>query len=262
MGRFLCEMTYEECRDTINENTIIVIPSGGGTKEHGYHLPMGTDMYVTEYVSGEVTKRCDVITLPIVSYAYYPAFIGWKGSVSLQYDTSIKLMEDIITCYARFGVKKFLIIDGGVSTQAPMKILSSEMYNRLGVRVAVTDIVGLGAEAEKQVCEQKAGGHGDESETSCMLCLHPQLVHMEKAVEEYREVIPGMRKDGIVKISMGSQMETPHGINGNSTLATAAKGKVILNAMVDGIVEFVEEYKKLKGGKDDGKPQGNAGSAV
>lgn len=245
MGRFLSEMTYEECRDTIDENTIIVIPSGGGTKEHGYHLPMGTDMYVTEYVAGKVTESCDVITLPIVSYAYYPAFINWKGSVSLQYNTSIQLMEDIITCYARFGVKKFLIIDGGVSTQAPMKILSSEMYNRLGVRVAVTSVVGLGAEAEKKVCQQKAGGHGDESETSCMLWIRPELVHMEKAVEEYREVIPGMGKEGVVRISMSSQMDTPHGITGNSTLATAEKGRVILDAMVNGIVEFVEEYKKL-----------------
>ncbi len=246
MGKFLNEMTYEDCKREIGPDTIIVIPSGGGTKEHGYHLPMGTDMYVTEYVAREVTKRSNCITLPIVSYAYYPAFITWAGSVSLGYDTSIKVMEDIITCYIRFGVKKFLILDGGVSTQAPMRILSSEMYNKYGVRVAVSSVVGLGAEAEKEVCEQKAGGHGDESETSCMLYIHPELVHMEKAVEEYSTVLPGMRKNGIQKISMSGKMATPHGINGNATLASAEKGKVILEAMVDGVVEFLESFEKLK----------------
>ena len=246
MGKFLNEMTYEDCKREIGPDTIIVIPSGGGTKEHGYHLPMGTDMYVTEYVAREVTKRSNCITLPIVSYAYYPAFITWAGSVSLGYDTSIKVMEDIITCYIRFGVKKFLILDGGVSTQAPMRILSSEMYNKYGVRVAVSSVVGLGAEAEKEVCEQKAGGHGDESETSWMLYIHPELVHMEKAVEEYSTVLPGMRKNGIQKISMSGKMATPHGINGNATLATAEKGKVILEAMVDGVVEFLESFEKLK----------------
>lgn len=245
MGKFLNEMTYEECQNEINENTIIAIPAGGGTKEHGYHLPMGTDMYVTQYVAEKVTKRTNIITLPIVSYAYYPAFTEWKGSVSLQYTTSIQIMEDIIKSYAKFGVKKFLIIDGGVSTQPPMTILSSEMRLKYGVRVAVTSVVGLGAEAEKQVCEQKAGGHGDESETSCMLHIRPDLVHMDKAVEEYRDVIPNMVVNGVRKVSMSGSMDTPHGINGNATLATPQKGKIILDAMVDGIVKFVETFESL-----------------
>lgn len=41
-------------------------------------------------------------------------------------------------------------------------------------------------------------------------------------------------------------MATSHGLNGNATLATAEKGKVILEAMVDGVVEFLESFEKLK----------------
>lgn len=37
-------------------------------------------------------------------------------------------------------------------------------------------------------------------------------------------------------------METAHGINGNSTLATAEKGKKILNAMVESICVFLENF--------------------
>lgn len=237
-------MTYEECEQEINENTIIVIPSAGGTKEHGYHLPMGTDMYVTKYMARCVTKACNVITLPIVSYAYYPAFIEWKGSVSLGYETSIRVIQDIIESYVRFGVKKYLILDGGVSTQAPMRILSSEMFNKHHIHVAISSVAALSAKGDAEVCEQKSGGHGDESETSCMLFLHPELVHMEKAFEEYRKTLPGMCENGQQLITMCSAMDTPHGITGNAKLATAEKGKIILDYMAEGLIRFLTEFEK------------------
>ena len=37
---------------------------------------MGTDYFVTDDVAQEVTKRCDVLTLPTLPYAYFPAFIN------------------------------------------------------------------------------------------------------------------------------------------------------------------------------------------
>ena len=43
MGHFISELTYQQCKDLINENTVVVLPIGGGSKEHGDHLPMGTD---------------------------------------------------------------------------------------------------------------------------------------------------------------------------------------------------------------------------
>lgn len=245
-GIFLSDVTYERAKELLNEDTIVVIPAGGGTKEHGAHLPLGTDMYVTKWISDKVTERCKVVTMPIVSYAYYPAFINWEGSVSLQAETFMKIMTDIILSIARFNVKKFLIIDGGVSTHCPLRVLSSDLYNSHGIRVAITNILGLGYETDKAVCEQKSGGHGDESETSCMLHIKPELVHMEKAVEEYTSLVKGMVKNGIARVHMASQMDTVSGINGNSTLATEEKGIKILNAMVEDIVDFIDGFEKLE----------------
>ena len=53
-GTFIKEITYPECCEQINENTVIVLPIGGGSKEHGSHLPMGTDYYVTDYLAAEL----------------------------------------------------------------------------------------------------------------------------------------------------------------------------------------------------------------
>lgn len=84
MGHEMKKMTFEQVQPIINENTVIVLPIGGGSKEHGNHLPMGTDYYVTDWIASKVTERCEVLTLPTLPYAYFPSFVDWKGSVSIK----------------------------------------------------------------------------------------------------------------------------------------------------------------------------------
>jgi creatinine amidohydrolase/Fe(II)-dependent formamide hydrolase-like protein len=97
--------------------------------------------------------------------------VDWVGSVSIEAENFKNFVADIIKSFARHGVKKFLILDGGVSTHFPMRILSYDMRNELGEYVAVTSIRDLGKEVQLEVCEQEEGGHADESETSCMLAI-------------------------------------------------------------------------------------------
>lgn len=242
MGHMISELTYRQLEPLLTENAVVVLPIGGAAKEHGDHLPMGTDFFVTSYVAGEVTRRCGVLTLATVPYAYFPAFVEWKGSVSVAHEHFTRYVQDVLESFVRFGVKKFLIIDGGVSTHPPLCQLARDMDNQLGVKVAVTDIRELARETEEAVCAQERGGHGDESETSTMLCIREDLVHMELAVEEYQEEFPGAVVNGSRKVYVPSRMVTPHGVNGNSTLAARDKGEKILEAMVESICGFLEAF--------------------
>lgn len=251
MGFLISELTYEECQPLLNADSIVVLPIGGGSKEHGDHLPMGTDYMVTDWVAHRVTERCNVVTLPTLPYAYFPAFINWKGSVSIQYANFIAYVKDILLSFVRFGVRKFLIIDGGVSTHPPLILLAHTMNNEYGVKVAVSDVTKVAKETEDALCRQKKGGHGDESETSTMLWIREDLVHMDKTVEEYVTPFPGTVKNGLLRVSVPFRMSTPHGVNGNSTLATKEKGEQILNAMVDSIVEFLAEFSAWEPGETD-----------
>lgn len=242
MGYFIKDLTYEQCEPLLTEDCVVVLPIGGGSKEHGGHLPMGTDYYVTDWVTQRVTEKCDVITLPTLPYAYFPAFVNWKGSVSIEHDHFEAYVKDIILSFARHGVRKFLIIDGGVSTHGPLLLAARDLNNSLNVKVAVTDIRFLAKETEDAVCSQKQGGHGDESETSTMLYIREDLVHMDKTLEEYCVEFPGCEAIGVRKINFPNRMCTGRGTNGNSTLATKDKGEKILFAMVDAIVRFLEDY--------------------
>ena len=247
MGIKLSEITWQEATELIDENSIICLPIGGGTKEHGPHLPLGTDLMVTEELARRVFEATPIFLLPTLAYAYYPAFVDWVGSVSIEAENFKNFVADIIRSFARHGVNKFLILDGGVSTHFPMRILSYDMRNELGVYVAVTNIRGLGKEVQMAVCEQEEGGHADESETSCMLAIRSELVKLNLALKEYSTKIPNtFSESGILKVAVSGKMDSPRGINGDATLANAEKGEKILDAMAQDIIKFVKSFDKLK----------------
>lgn len=242
-GRLLSEMTWREAEEALKRNPVIVLPIGGGVKEHGNHLPLGTDMMVVDALASGLVRDAAVLLLPTLNYAYFPAFVDWPGSVSIGAETFKNFVADIVRSYARHGARKFLILDGGVSTHYPLTILSYDLYNELRIEVAVTDIRGLGAETSDAVCEAKEGGHGDESETSNILAVRPDLVRMDEAKKDLPPSPYATRgATGIHKITLKSRMGSASGINGDPSRASADKGRKILDAMTADIVAFVKSF--------------------
>ena len=242
-GKRLSELPWDDVAELLRHNAIVVLPIGGGVKEHGHHLPLGTDMFVVEHLAEAVVQESEVLLLPTLNYAYFPAFVDWPGSVSIEAETFKRFVADIIRSYERHGARKFLILDGGVSTHYPLTILSYDLHNELGVEVAVTDIRGLGAETSRAVCESSKGGHADEGETSCLLHLRPELVKMSAVREEY-SANPYMTTgpSGVHKITLKTRMGGDSGINGEPARANAEKGRQILEAMVRDVLAFVSSF--------------------
>jgi creatinine amidohydrolase len=239
------ELTYEQVPTALETHPVVVLPIGGGSKEHGPHLPLGTDFWLAEGLAERVVEQAPVLLLPTLAYAYYPAFVDWAGSISIRSRVFMDLVGDIVRSMHRHGARRFLLLDTGVSTHPPLKTLSSELHEELGVMVAVTDITKLGAEVAAEIEEQSSGGHADEMETSYMLVLKPELVQMDRAPREWRKGIPGaVGPSGVLKVHVGGKMRTQHGINGDATLATREKGEAALAAMAADVVTFIESFAK------------------
>ena len=245
----LSEITWPEAKGLLVTNCVVVLPIAGGTKEHGYHLPLGTDMYVIDELARLVAAESGpgILMLPTLNYAYFPAFIDWPGTVSIAADHFIRFVSDIVRNYARHGARKFLLLDGGVSTQGPLAIVSYDLANELGVRVAVTNISELGKAERKRVCVEKGGGHGDESETSCVLAIRPDLVHLDRAVADISKELPNMRNgSGSLLVTLKGPMRTASGINGEPLAAEARKGRAILDAMASDILGFLGSFAEAE----------------
>lgn len=245
-GVRLAELTWEEAVTAYQTYSVALLPIGGGSKAHGSHLPLSTDLLIAQELADRVVQAAPILLLPALTYAYYPAFIDWVGSVSIESQHFADFVGDIIRSVHRHGIRKFVLLDWGLSTHPVLDTLSRNLHQELGVLVAVTLVRGLGSEVIPSILEQESGGHADEMETSAVLAIRPDLVQMDKAVKEIRTSLPGsVGANGITKFNIGGKMKTPHGVNGDATLATVEKGEQILAAKAKDIISFVEQFDKL-----------------
>jgi len=86
----------------------------------------------------------------------------------------------------------------------------------------------------KALTTQRAGTHADDLETSVILALRPELVHMDRAVRDYRgdtvAAYPGYRPTDFSRRPGDPDFSTS-GVFGDPTLATAEKGRRVLGIM-------------------------------
>ncbi|MBL7846516.1 MAG: creatininase family protein [Cyclobacteriaceae bacterium] len=239
---FIETKPWTEARKLLADTTIVVIPLGAQSKEHGPHLQLRNDFLIAEYLKNRIARTQPVAIYPTINYHYYPAFLEYAGSTSLQLETSYSMIIDICRVISAHGPRKFYILNTGVSTLLPLKI-AQESLARQGIQMTYTDILNVAGEAEKRIKQQPAGTHADEIETSMMLYMYPETVDMSKAAKD----IPSVDGPGPLTLDPKNQngRYSPTGIYGDATLASAEKGKIVVEAMVEGINREINSLRGL-----------------
>ena len=239
LGVLLEDLTWQQAERLLTPDTVVVIPLGAASKEHGPHLRLKNDFVLAEYFKRRVMARLPVVVAPTLNYGYYPAFVEYPGSTSLRLETARDTVVDICRGLARFGPKRFYVLNTGVSTiralTPAVEILAAD-----GIILRFTDILTIGAEAEKSVSTQAGGTHADEIETSMMLYMEPSLVDMRKAVKDYDPA----GKGPLTRTRQGNGVYSPSGVFGDATLATREKGRIVVEAQVAGMVKEIEALKR------------------
>jgi creatinine amidohydrolase len=251
-GAWIEDLTWPEVDARLKAGDVVVAPIGAIAKEHGHHLPMKTDWLVARELASRVAATLPVLVAPVVSHGYYPAFTRYPGSQHLSAETFCAVMRELLAKLIADGAKRIAVINTGVSTEEPLQIVVRDLLASTGVRIAVADIRQLG-KAAHATGGQKIGGHGDEWETSTILAIEPDLVHMDRAIEDYGNVL-GEPKTVFRRPTRfsGDPADGPDysrtGVRGDPTLATAEKGRALLAEMarelIDGLVAL---YPDLKG---------------
>lgn len=237
-GRVLGTMTWVEAEKALTPSTVVVIPLGAGSKEHGPHLLLSNDAILAEHLVHDVLARADVVAAPPIAYSYYPAFVEYPGSVSLRLETARDTVVDICRSLARFSPRRFYVLNTGVSTVRALEPAAKALLED-GVLLRFSDLAVLMGPAEKEVAKQEGGTHADEIETSILLYLQPGAVDMTKAVKDYH---PG--KGRLSRTPGPGVVHSASGIWGDPTLATREKGERVWTAFVDGVVREIEELRK------------------
>jgi len=239
------ELTSKDLANIDKERTVVVLPIGS-IEVHGPHLPLGTDTMIIYYVALKAAEKEGAIVLPPLYYAYVPENRHFPGTISLNSDTFLRLVEEILVEVARHGFKKILILNGHGGNRRPLRLLLRRMLEK-GFKAhlyILTETLAPILDIIDEVRETEVYEHACEIETSLIMALRPDLVKLE--------AVKGPAKLG--KRWIGGHLETmvdwqryaPMGYVGDPRKATSEKGKRLLDSWVMRIVEAIRIIKEDK----------------
>jgi creatinine amidohydrolase len=228
-------LTWQEAEPVLTPETVVLIPLGAGSKEHGPHLKLRNDLTLAEYLTQRVGDATPVVVAPTLTYHFYPAFIEYPGSTSLSLSSARDMTADVVRTLSAYGPRRFYVLNTGVSTvralDPAVALLASE-----GVLVRYTNLGARLEPATKGFIEQEGGTHADEVETSMMLYIDPSSVDMSKAIKDYT---PSTGNGRLTRQRGGTGTYSPTGTWGDPTRATREKGRVFVEALVGGILQDI-----------------------
>ncbi len=246
---FIEHLAWDEVARRLAAGCPAILPIGAAAKQHGFHLPLNADRLQAEWFAARLAERVDALVWPTITYGYYPAFTAYAGSSSLSDATFEAMVHEIAAGIVQGGCKALFVLNTGISTQAPVQRalagLDADTVHHLrayqGPRYART------AAALRQ---QSHGSHADELETSLMLAIAPELVVMARA-----EASPAIDREAPGPLTP-SDMHSPNysrsGSFGDPTLATRAKGELLLAALLD---DLDDQVAAVVDGRETPRPQ-------
>jgi creatinine amidohydrolase len=232
-GHFIADMTWDEVAERIANGATAILPVGSAAKQHGLHLPMNTDQVQAEWLAARLADDIDAVIWPTVTYGSYPAFVAYAGSSSLSEQTFEALIRELADGILRFGCRRLLVLDTGISTLAPIAVALRHCNPRQVAHLRIHDGPHYRRVA-RDIAEQAHGSHADELETSIMLALAPERVDMARAEASPRlaHATPGP----LTPTDSASANYSRSGSFGDPTLATRVKGEQLLAAMIEDIL--------------------------
>jgi creatinine amidohydrolase len=228
-------MSEHDFRLAFRKKKQAIIPVGS-LEQHGPHLPVSTDSIIIEHVAQKVAAKTGAFVLPVIAYGvsfeHAPMF-----NVSVRNEVLSSLVRDACISLAGLGIRSIYVLNGHHGNTGALQYLSQNMRGFVprGTRVSVLHYWHeLGREFD----------HAGEVETSLMLAIAPETVHMERAVANSRRLAKSRTAYGAMTSEPGSFIRiTGNGVWGDPSKATAGKGKAWLNRSVTGLCRAMAELK-------------------
>ena len=180
--------------------------------------------------------------MPPVNYGVSEHYKQFSFTVSLQFETEIAILADILESVHREGIRKVFIMNGHDGNISPIEVAARTAK----VKHADFKIVTLDAWWNVVGSLVPAGffevwnglGHGGEGETSKCLELFPDLVDMSNAAG----VVPKLPPYVDVKWTFDELTNT--GASGDPTKATPEKGAKMKALLVQTIAQILADLDR------------------
>jgi creatinine amidohydrolase len=262
------EMTVAEMHEYLKTNRTVILPYGV-VEQHGYHLPLDTDIRNAEIMGAKLAKELGCIVAPTLNYCFSGGML--TGTINVKPNTFSNMMGEIVESLALQGFENIIIVPGHggseslqhlVESLRVLKWLNPALKDTLIMMVQLWNFSPTWLNLFK-TCDYHAG----EAETSLIKYWTPKAVR-EKIVMDKPAVAEMLRDDpdsyqkrtsftGLNEeiVFTEQRAEVKVGVMGYPEKASAATGRKITEEI---LANVVPRLKNAIAQADKTRKNGNA----
>lgn len=228
-------------------------------EQHGPHLPVSVDQALVDGIVGAslplLPADLPVLVLPTQAVGKSNEHLRFPGTLTLSAETLIRLWTEIGESVARAGVRKLVLFNAHGGQVSVMDIVARDLRARCELLVYSVNWFNLplgdAVDGRFTPEEHRFGIHAGDIETSMMLALRPQLVDMAQArdfrstSQDRAAAFPILGNGRTAKLGWQMQDYNPQGAAGNAALATAEKGRAVVDAAAQQLALLLQEVAQL-----------------
>ncbi len=233
------------------ENVVALVPIAA-VEQHGPHMPTGTDTLlctaVAEAVEAHLPER--VLLTPTLWLGASAHHLRLGATLNSALDTYIATLCDVARSLLDDGFQRLFFLNGHGGNVDPLRVALRRVQPDYPQALLVggsywavaDDLIDGVLEGD-----HKFVGHACEFETSLMLHLRPDLVDQTKLANA--GVLVPDHLQGLF-VSRDMRQRTEQGYTGRPDLASAAKGRALLEGIVERLVGVAERLRDEPLGKE------------
>lgn len=237
----------------LSPDRVVLIPIGH-TEQHGHHLPLNTDTVIIGAIARGAQQSApeDVVSLPAFPYGVSTHRASFAGTLNAGGRAFEDFWLAVIDSLALKGIRKIYLISGhGGNCSFLTNVVKYAGERHPHIFSATTwlhtsDRIGIDAITRTRKSGIGGMGHAGELETAYLLHLRPDLVHMDRCVDEIEFIstasyIMDWVEGGALVANPPWDDDTATGAYGAGSLATAENGRLWLDAAIAEKVDHVRQ---------------------
>jgi creatinine amidohydrolase len=241
------ELTAADLRAKAEAGAIVLLPVGS-MEQHGPHLPVGVDTFLSEGMckaaAEAIAAETAVVVAPTLWCGMAEHHMAYGGTFTLDIPTYRAVLGCLLKSLERHGFKRVLIVNGHGGNIAALASFLPDLAREIpGVALRVTTPYEPAQKAIAPILEdQERVHHACEVETSMMMVLAPDTVRRDKLTEAHGPPHWTPQPAGVARY-VSFREATPSGVIGDARRANAEKGEKLLAALRDAILAILRDAR-------------------